>query len=99
MDIRDCIQLGMAVCDMHYGVARKLPSGIEVEVENYTTFKPMFGENHPAHRMVKIALDGLVDYPDNKIAYCAGFRGDHAVCVFSYDGKRFGQFELKLKGE
>lgn len=100
MNIQDLLELGQAVCDTHYDILNySVINGVEVEVENEVWFELYNDENHSAHRMVKIALDGLVDNPQNKIAYVAGFVGEYAICVFSYDGTKFCQFKLKLKGK
>lgn len=107
MDIQDILKQGDSVGDVHDGLPRKITVGYdvattwEVEVSNYSLIdlcgEPDLG-HYPASIMLDIALDGLVRHPVNKIAYVVCFRGEYAVCAFSYDGTHYGQFELKLKG-
>lgn len=97
--IDDVLKAGDWVSDMYYGLPTKLHSGIEVVCTNHTVLRIQEGSGYPAQDMVTIALKGLVDHPYNKIAYVSGFSCGKAICVYCYDGHKYGQFELRLKEE
>lgn len=74
--------IGSAVCDMHYGLPEQAVNHVRVRCDRASLVVSKF-----------IGRAGT-----NKIAYVAGERIGYTQCVYSYDNRYFGVFELPNEG-
>jgi len=106
--LSDLLRPGDDVCDMH----NELPTRIndtKVRCVNHSRIRLTSTDNrnhYPATDMVRAALKGCALSqrdrakprlePLDKIAYVICVRYNVATCVYSYDGLKYGQFEIHL---